>query len=172
MGRDVASPLRSAAQDAAGDLFLIRGVGVFSLPFLDFSSLSFSISSSRYIHDTHESNHLSSTHLPDRPTNQSLLTIYSPYRYGEVAATNDTERGLGGCSDLEGVSIAGILGDQQAALFGQACFERGAAKCTYGTSPVILLFFLPSFLPSFLPFLDFDVSVSVSLDLLLPACIL
>src|ERR671934_2126808 len=32
-----------------------------------------------------------------------------------------------------GVPIAGIAGDQQAALFGQACFEPGAAKNTYGT---------------------------------------
>ena len=35
---------------------------------------------------------------------------------------------------LAGVPIAGILGDQQAALFGQACFQRGQAKCTYGTT--------------------------------------
>jgi glycerol kinase len=35
--------------------------------------------------------------------------------------------------------IAGIAGDQQAALFGQACFEPGMAKCTYGTGCFILL---------------------------------
>ena len=29
--------------------------------------------------------------------------------------------------------ILAVLGDQQAALFGQACFKRGMAKCTYGT---------------------------------------
>jgi glycerol kinase len=46
---------------------------------------------------------------------------------------------LGGCSDLEGVSIAGILGDQQAALFGQACFKRGEAKCTYGTGAFLMM---------------------------------
>ncbi len=34
---------------------------------------------------------------------------------------------------VAGVPIAGILGDQQAALFGQTCFEAGAAKNTYGT---------------------------------------
>ena len=34
---------------------------------------------------------------------------------------------------LKGVPVSGILGDQQAALFGQACFSRGQAKCTYGT---------------------------------------
>jgi glycerol kinase len=35
--------------------------------------------------------------------------------------------------------IAGIAGDQQAALFGQACFEVGATKCTYGTGSFILV---------------------------------
>ncbi len=37
------------------------------------------------------------------------------------------------------VSIAGIAGDQQAALFGQLCFEPGMLKCTYGTGCFILL---------------------------------
>ena len=43
--------------------------------------------------------------------------------YGEVSAS----------AALNGVQLAGIAGDQQAALFGQACYERGAAKNTYGT---------------------------------------
>jgi len=34
--------------------------------------------------------------------------------------------------------IAGIAGDQQAALFGQACFSPGDAKCTYGTGSFVL----------------------------------
>ena len=34
--------------------------------------------------------------------------------------------------------VAGIAGDQQAALFGQACFTAGAAKCTYGTGSFVL----------------------------------
>jgi glycerol kinase len=46
--------------------------------------------------------------------------------------------GTGGF-DLEGVPIAGALGDQQAALFGQACFEAGQAKCTYGTGVFMLM---------------------------------
>jgi glycerol kinase len=40
---------------------------------------------------------------------------------------------------LEGVPIAGDLGDQQAALFGQICFEPGRAKNTYGTGCFMLL---------------------------------
>ena len=38
-----------------------------------------------------------------------------------------------------GRPIAGILGDQQAALFGQTCFDRGEAKNTYGTGCFLLL---------------------------------
>jgi glycerol kinase len=40
---------------------------------------------------------------------------------------------------LAGVPIAGILGDQQAATFGQACLEVGEAKNTYGTGNFLLL---------------------------------
>ncbi|HWD75097.1 MAG TPA: glycerol kinase GlpK [Solirubrobacteraceae bacterium] len=40
---------------------------------------------------------------------------------------------------LAGVSVAGALGDQQAALFGQTCFAPGEAKCTYGTGSFLLL---------------------------------
>src|SRR5487761_2094963 len=40
---------------------------------------------------------------------------------------------------LAGVPIAGILGDQQAALVGQACFQPGAAKNTYGTGCFLLM---------------------------------
>jgi glycerol kinase len=40
---------------------------------------------------------------------------------------------------LAGVPISGIAGDQQAALFGQACFEPGMAKATYGTGSFVLV---------------------------------
>ena len=39
----------------------------------------------------------------------------------------------------DGIPIAGIAGDQQAALFGQACFAPGEAKCTYGTGAFVLM---------------------------------
>jgi glycerol kinase len=48
--------------------------------------------------------------------------------YGEAAGTA-----------AGGRPIAGILGDQQAALFGQTCFARGEAKNTYGTGSFLLL---------------------------------
>ncbi len=46
-------------------------------------------------------------------------------------------RGLGLLPD--GIPIAGVAGDQQAALFGQACFGVGEAKCTFGTGSFILM---------------------------------
>ncbi len=48
----------------------------------------------------------------------------------------DTDSGVLGAS----VPIAGILGDQQAALFGQLCTRPGLAKCTYGTGCFLLAF--------------------------------
>ena len=38
----------------------------------------------------------------------------------------------------DGIPIAGMAGDQQAALFGQTCFNVGDAKCTYGTGAFLL----------------------------------
>ncbi|MBX3272518.1 MAG: glycerol kinase GlpK [Sandaracinaceae bacterium] len=48
-----------------------------------------------------------------------------------------TTRGVPGLAD--GTPIAGIAGDQQAALFGQTCFAPGEAKCTYGTGAFVLV---------------------------------
>jgi glycerol kinase len=39
----------------------------------------------------------------------------------------------------DGIPISGVAGDQQAALFGQACFDVGDAKCTFGTGSFILM---------------------------------
>jgi glycerol kinase len=39
----------------------------------------------------------------------------------------------------DGIPVAGIAGDQQAALFGQACFHVGESKCTYGTGAFLLM---------------------------------
>jgi glycerol kinase len=49
--------------------------------------------------------------------------------YGEVDAV----------AQLKGIPIAGIAGDQQSALFGQACFQPGVAKNTYGTGCFMLM---------------------------------
>jgi glycerol kinase len=52
----------------------------------------------------------------------------SSEEYGEVQGTA-----------VGGVPVAGILGDQQAALFGQTCFSAGDAKNTYGTGSFLLV---------------------------------
>lgn len=39
----------------------------------------------------------------------------------------------------DGIPISGIAGDQQSALFGQACFDVGSAKCTFGTGSFLLM---------------------------------
>lgn len=59
---------------------------------------------------------------------------------GEIAtiSKSNSNPSLGGIDGLAGVKISGILGDQQAALFGQTCFQPGEAKCTYGTGCFLL----------------------------------
>jgi glycerol kinase len=57
---------------------------------------------------------------------------WSCERVGEVTTT------LGPVPALDGVAIAGIAGDQQAALFGQLCWSAGEAKNTYGTGCFLL----------------------------------
>jgi glycerol kinase len=58
-----------------------------------------------------------------------------------VLPTLVSSSGVLGEGELFGarVPIAGIAGDQQAALFGQACFEPGQAKVTYGTGSFVLV---------------------------------
>jgi glycerol kinase len=63
---------------------------------------------------------------------ESLLPQVRP-----SAADYGTTRGLGFLPD--GLPIAGVAGDQQAALFGQRAFAAGEAKCTYGTGAFFLL---------------------------------
>jgi glycerol kinase len=48
-----------------------------------------------------------------------------------------TTSGIDGVPD--GIPISGVAGDQQAALFGQACFQPGMAKNTYGTGSFVLM---------------------------------
>jgi glycerol kinase len=58
----------------------------------------------------------------------------------EVRSSSEVYGHTAGLSFLpDGIPIAGIAGDQQAALFGQACFEPGEAKSTYGTGAFVLM---------------------------------
>jgi glycerol kinase len=68
------------------------------------------------------------------------LKVPSPDALPEVrdsAGLFGKTRGAGFLPD--GIPITGALGDQQAALAGQACYEVGEAKCTYGTGAFLLL---------------------------------
>lgn len=58
----------------------------------------------------------------------------------EIVSSNalfGTTLGFAGLPD--GVPIHGMAGDQQAALFGQTCFKKGDAKCTFGTGSFLLM---------------------------------
>jgi glycerol kinase len=55
-------------------------------------------------------------------------------RFGTVAAD-----AVGSGSPLVGVPIGAMVGDQHAALFGQACFDRGMTKATFGTGSFVLM---------------------------------
>ena len=72
----------------------------------------------------------------------SLLELFDlpKQAFGQVRANNQefgTTQNVPGIPD--GVPIHGIAGDQQAALFGQACFSPRMAKCTYGTGAFALV---------------------------------
>ena len=58
-------------------------------------------------------------------------------RVAESSEVYGHTRGLSFLPD--GIPVAGLVGDQQGALFGQACFSEGHAKCTYGTGAFILM---------------------------------
>ena len=92
-------------------------------------------------------------HVTDR-TNASRTMIYDIHRLDwdeTLLAALDIPRaclpavvsssGIVGTALIQGVEIpiAGIAGDQQAALFGQSCFDRGEVKNTYGTGCFLLL---------------------------------
>jgi glycerol kinase len=68
--------------------------------------------------------------LFDVPTAVLPSVVPSAGRIGET-------RGVPGLPD--GIPIAGVAGDQQAALYGQDCTEAGDAKCTYGTGAFLLM---------------------------------
>jgi len=68
--------------------------------------------------------------LFDVPSELLPEIVSNSEHYGEV-------RGVPGLKD--GTPVCGMAGDQQAALFGQACFDVGDAKCTYGTGAFLLM---------------------------------
>ncbi|MGN6380751.1 MAG: FGGY family carbohydrate kinase [Gaiellales bacterium] len=92
-------------------------------------------------------------HVTD-PTNASRTMLYSLESAGwdrellELLGIDAQQlprvvasSGVAGEAELLGarVPVAGLAGDQQSALFGQACFRPGAAKATYGTGSFVLI---------------------------------
>lgn len=67
--------------------------------------------------------------IMDIPASMLPRAVPSSQVYGHTAAAF-----FGGA-----IPIAGSAGDQQAALFGQGCFEKGSVKCTYGTGAFLLM---------------------------------
>ncbi|MGP1273158.1 MAG: glycerol kinase GlpK [Phycisphaerales bacterium] len=57
----------------------------------------------------------------------------------DVVPTSGVVAEVSGCASIEGLPIAGLAGDQQAALMGQGCVRPGMAKNTYGTGCFVLL---------------------------------
>jgi glycerol kinase len=79
--------------------------------------------------------------IHDRCWDESLLGLLEIPRgvLPEVWACSEVyghTKGVPGLRD--GIPVAGMAGDQQAALFGQACFAPGDIKCTYGTGAFVL----------------------------------
>ncbi|MBL0211201.1 MAG: glycerol kinase [Holophagaceae bacterium] len=112
--------------------------------------LAFGTSDSFLIH------RLSGEHLTDasNASRTQLFDIHGGMWSGELIALFGVEGvvlprvvpSAGVCARIrrasplpDGVPIAGIAGDQQAALFGQGCFDAGQAKITYGTGSFVLM---------------------------------
>jgi glycerol kinase len=68
-----------------------------------------------------------------------LFGVPEPVLPTIVPTTGEIARTRGFAPLPDGVPITGVAGDQQAALFGQACFEPGLAKCTYGTGAFLVV---------------------------------
>lgn len=72
--------------------------------------------------------------------NSELLNIFGiPYMLlPEVCGSSGTYGEIALPNELKGIPITSAVGDQQAALFGQCCFEEGSTKSTYGTGCFML----------------------------------
>ena len=87
--------------------------------------------------------HLAGVHVTDATNaSRTLLMDLHTLDWDDGAARRDRRpAGAAGrigpssgvVGEIGGIPLAALLGDQQAALFGQCCFAPGEAKCTYGT---------------------------------------
>ncbi len=79
--------------------------------------------------------------IEDMRWDPELLTLFNiPAALLPTVKTSSEIYGLTQNPDIgEGIPIAAIVGDQQAALFGQLCHQPGMAKCTYGTGCFLMM---------------------------------
>jgi len=80
--------------------------------------------------------------LKGRGWSEDMLELFGipPQILPEIrscAEVYGTTKGMDALPD--GIPVSGMAGDQQAALFGQACFKPGESKCTYGTGSFLLM---------------------------------
>jgi glycerol kinase len=95
-----------------------------------------------HVTDVSNASRTSLMNLKTRRWDQALLDLFEvprqilPHIVPSSAVLGHT-KGVSGLPD--GIPISGVAGDQQSALFGQACFAVGDAKCTFGTGSFILM---------------------------------
>ena len=71
---------------------------------------------------------------------EDLLRIFDVPRtiLPEICSSSEIFGEISAIEEMKGIPLAGLAGDQQAALFGQTCFSAGMSKNTYGTGCFIL----------------------------------
>ncbi|WP_374547449.1 glycerol kinase GlpK [Rhodoblastus sp.] len=93
----------------------------------------------RHVTDVTNASRTQLMNLATLDWDDALLAAFGLPRAALPAIRSSSEV-FGPCrAPLEGVPLAGLLGDQQAALFGQACLRPGQAKNTYGTGCFLLM---------------------------------
>ena len=81
--------------------------------------------------------------LKQKKWDQDLIKLMGGFPVSSLPEIKDSNANFGQTKGLEiipdGIPIHGILGDQQAALFGHHCLKYGDSKCTYGTGAFFLM---------------------------------
>jgi glycerol kinase len=102
-------------------------------------NLTGGVDGGRHITDVTNASRTQLMNLATLEWDEEILRLFGIPRacLPEILSSSEVYGEAGGT--LAGVPIAGILGDQQAALVGQACFQPGEAKNTYGTGCFMLM---------------------------------
>ena len=98
------------------------------------------IGSGAHITDVTNASRTQLMNLETLAWDKGILDVFGiPVRMLPTIRSSSETYGFAKEPSIKDVAIAGILGDQQAALVGQACFEPGEAKNTYGTGCFLLM---------------------------------